>query len=233
VKRVKHCQSQECVDGIKARLDKYYDFFFIDEVQDFAGHDFNLLLNILPDRCETICVGDFFQHTYDTSLDGNVRTSLYKKLRSYIKEWERAGITVDMNSLAKTRRCSPEICGFVEQMGIAIESTGEANGSVFFVDEEMACEGIINNPSIPKLFLRDSGKFYCAGLNWGASKGMDRFKDVCVVLNKSSFDLYKKGKLSELNPQTKNRLYVACTRAHRHLYIMSYKWLEKYKNLNE
>ena len=231
--RIAHYCSTQCVDGIKARLDKYYDFFFIDEVQDFAGHDFNLLLNILPDRCETICVGDFFQHTYDTSLDGNVRTSLYKKLRSYIKEWERAGITVDMNSLAKTRRCSPEICGFVEQMGIAIESTGEANGSVFFVDEEMACEGIINNPSIPKLFLRDSGKFYCAGLNWGASKGMDRFKDVCVVLNKSSFDLYKKGKLSELNPQTKNRLYVACTRAHRHLYIMSYKWLEKYKNLNE
>ena len=84
----------------------------------------------------------------------------------------------------------------------------------------------------PKLFLKDSGKFYCAGLNWGASKGMDHFVDVCVVLNKSSFDLYKKSKLNDLNPQTKNKLYVACTRAHRNLYIMSYKWLEKYRNPN-
>ena len=227
--RIAHYCSTKCADGIKVRLDKYYDYFLIDEVQDFAGHDFNLLLNILPDRCETICVGDFFQHTYDTSLDGNVRSSLYKKLRPYIKEWEKVDVEVDTSSLAKTRRCSNEICEFVTGLGISIESTGEAKGSVFLVDDELACEEIINNSLIPKLFLRDSGKFYCAGLNWGASKGMDHFVDVCVVLNKSSFDLYKKDKLNELNPQTKNKLYVACTRAHRNLYVMSYKWLEKYK----
>ena len=63
----------------------------------------------------------------------------------------------------------------------------------------------------------------------GASKGLDHFVDVCVVLNKSSYTLYRMGKLAELNPQTRNKLYVACTRAHRHLYVMSYKWLEKYR----
>ena len=231
--RIAHYCSTQCADGIKARLDKYYDFFLIDEVQDFAGHDFNLLMSILPDRCETICVGDFYQHTYDTSLDGNVRSSLYKKYRPYIKKWEKVGVNVDTSSLARTRRCSMDVCDCVKGLGIEIESTGEAKGTVSFVDEELACEEIINNPSIPKLFLKDSGKFYCAGLNWGASKGMDSFEDVCVVLNKSSFDLYKKSKLTNLNPQTKNKLYVACTRAHRNLYIMSYKWLEKYRNPND
>ena len=146
-----------------------------------------------------------------------------------MKEWKKVGVVVDTATLSRTRRCSPEICEFVRQMGIAIESTGEAEGSVFYVEDEAKCEEIINNPSIPKLFLMEGNKYFCAGMNWGASKGLDHFVDVCVVLNKSSFDLYKKGKLCELNPKTKNKLYVACTRAHRHLYIMSYKFLEKYK----
>lgn len=227
--RIAHFCNAQCVDGIKARLDKYYDYFLIDEVQDFAGHDFNLLLNILPQRCETVCVGDFFQHTYDTSLDGNVRSSLYKNWQRYVKEWGRVGVDVDAATLSKTRRCSPEICNFVCQMGITIKSTGEAEGSVFFVEDESNCDEIINNSSIPKLFLKEGNKFFCFGMNWGASKGLDHFVDVCVVLNKSTFDLFKKGKLSDLPPKTKNKLYVACTRAHRHLYIMSYTWLEKYK----
>ena len=114
--RIAHFCRAHCVDGIKARLDKYYDFFLIDEVQDFAGHDYNLLLSILPERCETICVGDFFQHTYDTSLDGNVRTTLYKDLRPYIKEWRKAGVMVDTDTLLRTHRCSPEICAFARHV---------------------------------------------------------------------------------------------------------------------
>lgn len=227
--RIAHYCKEQCSAGIKARLDKYYDYLLIDEVQDFAGHDFNLLLSILPDRCNTICVGDFFQHTYDTSLDGNVRKSLYKSFAPYIKEWKKVGVPIDTRSLARTRRCSPEICAFVETLGISIQSTGEAAGSVFYIDNEEECERIINEASIPKLFLKEGNKYFCSGMNWGASKGLDNFVDVCVVLNKSSLDLYQKGKLIDLNPQTKNKLYVACTRAHRHLYIMSYKWLEKYR----
>ena len=228
--RIAHYCRWHCVDGIRSRLDKYYDYLLIDEVQDFAGHDFNLLLSLLPDVCNTICVGDFFQHTYDTSLDGNVRSSLYKDLKRYIKEWKRVGAVVDVSSLEKTRRCSPDICSFIERMGITIQSTGESNGSVYYLDDEATCDAVIQNPSIPKLFLKEGDKFNCTGLNWGASKGMDHFMDICVVLNKSSFDLFQKGKLSGLNPQTKNKLYVACSRAHRHLYLMSYKWLIKYKH---
>lgn len=60
-------------------------------------------------------------------------------------------------------------------------------------------------------------------------KGLDHFNDVCVVLNKTTCDLFLKGRLEDLSAQTRNKLYVACTRAHRHLYIMSCKYLEKYK----
>lgn len=229
--RIAHYCNAQCVGNIKARLDKYYDYLLIDEVQDFAGNDFNLLLAILPESCNTICVGDFYQHTYDTSLDGNVRRSLYKGLVPYLKEWKKAGVGVDTESLAKTRRCSPEICKFVESLGIAIQSTGEAEGKVFLLDIENDIDVIVRDERIPKLFLEKSASYNCTGMNWGASKGIDAFTDVCVVLNQTTERLFQKGKLEELNPRTKNKLYVACTRAHRHLYIVSHKFLEKYKRL--
>ena len=50
-------------------------------------------------------------------------------------------------------------------------------------------------------------------------------------LHKGAMDCYSAGKLHELNPQTRNKLYVACTRAHRHLYLMSYRRLDKYRRL--
>ena len=227
--RIAHFCSNLCVDGIKARLDKYYDYFLIDEVQDFAGHDFNLLLSILPERCETICVGDFYQHTYDTSNDGNVNSGLYYELKRYLRKWTAVGVTVDTTTLSKTHRCSTEVCSFVNDLGIAIESTGEASGHIYVLDREEAIDEILTNDRIPKLFLEKSNRFQCASMNWGASKGIDSFKDVCVVLNKTTQALFEKGKLNELNPQTKNKLYVACTRAHRHLFIVSFKWLEKYE----
>lgn len=219
------------VDYIKERLDKYYDFFFIDEVQDLAGHDYNLLLSIIPNRCESLFVGDFYQHTYKTSNDGNVNHGLYDVYKRYLKKWMDAGVTVDTKTLSKTHRCSTEVCSFVNAIGIGIESTGEASGHVYILNQEEEVEAIIANGKIPKLFLEKSNQFRCASMNWGASKGINSFADVCVVMNKTTQALLEKGRLDELNPKTKNKLYVACTRAHRHLYIVSYKFLEKYKKV--
>lgn len=227
--RIAHYCKEHCTDNIQNRLDTYYDFFFIDEVQDIAGHDFNLLLSIIPNKCNVLFVGDFFQHTYDTSNDGNVNESLYKDYKKYLRRWENAGVTTDINSLSKTHRCSAEICEFVKRMGISIETTGEAQGHVFVLDNERDVDTIVENERIPKLFLESSNNYKCSSMNWGASKGIDSFTDVCVVLNKTTQSLFQKGNLDTLNSKTKNKLYVACTRAHRHLYITNYQFLEKYR----
>ena len=227
--RIARFCKNHCADSIKNRLDKYYDFFLIDEIQDIAGHDFNLLLSIIPNKCNILFVGDFFQHTYDTSNDGNVNKNLYNDYKKYLKHWKNAGVTIDTISLSKTHRCSTEICAFISEMGISIESTNETQGHVFVLDNEQEVDAIVKDDSIPKLFLDNSTNYRCASMNWGASKGIDTFTDVCVILNKTTQLLFQNGKLVDLNPRTKNKLYVACTRAHRHLYITSYKFLEKYK----
>ena len=227
--RLAHFCKEQCANDIKERLDKYYDYFFVDEVQDIAGHDFNLLLSIIPDSCSSLFVGDFFQHTFDTSRDGVVNKSLYDNYKQFVRKWELANVEIDTKSLAKTHRCSKDVCGFVSQLGIAIESTEMAKGCVSYVDDEQMCDELMCDSNIPKLFYQDSSKYACASMNWGESKGLDHFNDVCVVLNKTTCDLFLKGRLEDLSAQTRNKLYVACTRAHRHLYIMSCKYLEKYK----
>ena len=37
-----------CVNLIKERIEKFYDYFMFDEIQDLGGHDFNLLQAITP-----------------------------------------------------------------------------------------------------------------------------------------------------------------------------------------
>ena len=60
---------QQCKDMIIARMEKYYDCFMFDEVQDLGGHDFNLIQSIIPNHIDCLFVGDFYQHTFDTSKE--------------------------------------------------------------------------------------------------------------------------------------------------------------------
>ena len=87
------------------------------------------------------------------------------------------------------------------------------------LDNAQDVDAIVNDDSIPKLFLSESSNYRCISMNWGASKGIDSFMDVCVVLNKNTLSLFLRGELANLKSVSKNKLYVACTRAHRHLYI--------------
>ena len=55
--------------------------------------------------------------------------------------------------------------------------------------------------------------------NWGETKGEDKYMDVCVLLNKATSKRMSSGTLSELAQLTKNKLYVAITRAKGNVYI--------------
>lgn len=46
-----------------------------------------------------------------------------------------------------------------------------------------------------------------------------KYTDVCVLLNKTTSKKMAAGKLAELAPMTKNKLYVAITRAKGNVYI--------------
>ena len=106
---------------------------FIDEIQDFAGNDFNFIKKISELDLNVLYVGDFYQHTFDTSRDGNVNKSLHNDYLKYQKQFEELGFQVDLNSLEKSYRCSPSLCEFISRkLGIKIDSHRISNSNVVF-----------------------------------------------------------------------------------------------------
>ncbi|MFC7368283.1 DNA helicase UvrD [Vreelandella zhaodongensis] len=207
---------------VSERVEKYFDLVCFDEVQDFGGHDFNFICKLSPKIESLLLVGDFFQHTFDTSRDGNVNSNIHKNIDTYTRKLTQAGYTLDTDLLSHSYRCSPTTCSFVYQnTGIQIESHRDDETIIQFVQSTTLAEKIYYDENIVKLFFRDSKRYNGFTENWGATKGLDCFLDVCIVLNATTLQHYKKSKLHELAPQTKNKFYVACTRAKRNIFFVS------------
>lgn len=225
----KLCQ-ECCANLIRERIEKFYDCLMIDEVQDLGGHDFNLVQTIIPRTIDCLFVGDFFQHTYDTSKDGPTNSGLYDNLKKYKKRWSDNGVIVDEQTLSNSHRCSPKTCEFVQaNLGIAIASHRTDETEIRLIDTQEEADAIFANDDIVKLFYQDANKYGCYASNWGASKGLDKFQDVCIVLNKSTLKAYNSGRLNAISPSTLNKLYVACTRAKGNIYFVPYTFVDQYK----
>ena len=224
----KYCSEYYLTD-IKHRIEKYFDHFYFDEAQDLGGHDFDFIHSLLPLNIETLLVGDFFQHTFETSADGNVRSSLYDDYKKYHKIW--SNVRIDVATLSKSYRCTKQVCDFVQgSIGIAIESQSSDESQVIFIDKQEDADTILQDDRVMKLVVQENYKYLFKAMNWGASKGMDDFEDVCVVLYQKAYKHYCANTLAQLPASSRNKLYVACTRAHRHLYIVSDKYAKAYKN---
>ena len=223
-------EQYKVVDEIISRVEKYFDNVCIDEVQDFAGHDFNFLLQIVIANVNQLLVGDFYQHTFDTSRDGLTNKTLHDSYEKYKQRFIKAGYTVDTETLSRSYRCSANTCDFVSNnIGIMLFSHREDVTNVEYINSKERAKELFTCPKTVKLFYQASYKYKGFTENWGATKGEDHYEDVCVVLNPNTLNKYSKGKLRELPPQTKNKLYVACTRAKRNLYLIPERLLSDCK----
>ena len=215
------------MEGLKRRLEKYFDEFIVDEIQDIAGRDFSFLEQLMTANINMLFVGDFYQHTYDTSRDGNANKNLFDSIPSYEAHFLNRGFLSDKTSLVKSRRCSPSICRFItKNLGIEIDSnqnteTNSEASDVIFISEQAQIDTILADPNIVKLHFKNSSKYGSNHKNWGETKGEDHYQDVCVMLNKTTAEKYAAGKLCELAPSTRNKLYVAITRAHGKVYLIN------------
>jgi len=215
---------------IENRLSKYFDNILIDEIQDFGGHDFNFLKTLVKADANIVFVGDFYQHTFDTSRDGSVNGRIHNDYLDYQGRFESMGLLSDTTRLIKSYRCSPTICNFIsDSLEINIESHCDDETNIEFVDNQEDADKVFMNNDIVKIFYQEHYKYDCYSRNWGSCKGEDQYHDVCVVLNATALGKYKKGSLVELPPQSKNKLYVALSRTRGNLYLISDKLFKKYK----
>jgi superfamily I DNA/RNA helicase len=210
------------LDDVKLRIQKFYDQFVIDEVQDFSANDFNFINALAEADVDILYVGDYFQHTYDTSRDGNTRQNLYKNgYEEYKKQFNKV-LEIDDQSLLTSYRCSKTICDFVtSNLGVAIEAYKNNETTIEVVKDEDLIKEHMTNSDIPKLFYQAHSNYDCLSTNWGASKGIDHFVDVCVVFNLTTWPMVERNDFSKIAPSTKNKLYVALTRARRNVYFIN------------
>ena len=210
-----------CIPALLNRIARYYDKVCVDEVQDFGGHDFNLLKHIVRAPVQILLVGDFYQHTYSTSTDGNVNKGLHDSYERFQRGLRDAGLTVDTEALVKSHRCSATVCSFVrEHVGIDIHPAQERQTKIQIIEDKQHAADLFADDATVKLFFKEHYLYACHAQTWGASKGQDHYQDVCVVLNATSWKGYKTGGLSGLAALSRNKLYVACTRARGNLYLM-------------
>lgn len=223
----KWLSSDDYLHEVLARLERFFDVVCVDEVQDFAGNDFNLLLHLAKAKVGMLMVGDFRQHTYDTSRDGSTRGSLYDDFDRYIRYFRDAGITVDLDTLAKSRRCSPAVCSFItERLGIPMQTSLTHSAEIVLVDNQDHANALRARPDVVKLFYKEHYKYACHSQNWGASKGEDHYDEICVVLNKTTLQRYQKGELHKLAPSTLNKLYVALSRSRGNVYLIPHSYFD-------
>lgn len=226
----KALDARGCITELQHRIERYYDKVCVDEVQDFGGHDFNLLKQIVQANVEILLVGDFYQHTYSTSTDGNVNKGLHDSYERFKEGLRRAGLTVDAASLVKSHRCSTTVCSFIrDHIGVDIQSAAERASNVSIVEDSATASELHARADTVKLFFKEHYLYPCHSQTWGASKGQDHYQDVCVVLNATSWKKYCGRNLSGLAALSRNKLYVACSRARGDLYLMPDSLLKPFK----
>lgn len=204
------------------RLNLFYDAVLIDEFQDFREYDYEVIMALAELLNDVVLVGDYHQHSVSAKNNSGKPFKSKKGQISYedfVAAITKAGFTVDTTTLAKSRRCSVDVCNYISQkLGIDIISNGDNAGDVIWVNEDAV--SVLNNNQITKLVFQDAANYTFSSLNWSYSKG-DTVDSACVILTDGLDELDS----DAFNPKkvmtsTLNKLYVAMTRSRGDLYLM-------------
>ncbi|AXG70598.1 viral (superfamily 1) RNA helicase [Kordia sp. SMS9] len=218
---------ENLIEDVKLRLEKFCDYFYYDEVQDLGSHDFNFIMELSKSNLNFLFVGDFYQHTYVTSFDRNVNVNLHKDFYKYLKRFEAYDIKIDLKTLSNSWRCSPTICNYItDNLDINIGSHRTDQTKITLIEDKQKLIPILNNNNIIKLVYNNANKRDFKAKNWGECKGEDDFIDTCIIMNTTTYNLYKKDNLKKLAKRTKNKLYVALSRTRGNCYLVNEKLLK-------
>lgn len=206
------------------RIARIYSHIYIDEVQDLAGYDLELLKLFFTCTSNILLVGDPRQGTYSTN--SAPKNKQYKKTQIiyFFDSFPKGSIEIDNDSLNVNYRCIEPICTlsnkfFPDLPGVKSGNTNTTeHDGVFFV-KEADIENYLK--TYTPLQLRDSRRTNVNEghpvMNFGESKGLS-FDRVLIYPTKPFLEWLSKGK--ELAPTSRSKLYVALTRARQSVGII-------------
>jgi len=121
----------EKVNGeIISRISRIYSHIFVDEVQDLAGYDLEIIKLLFKSNIETILVGDPRQVTYLTNHYRKYPKYKYGKIKEFLQN-ECKGLidenTIDETSLKKSHRNNQAICEYSSKLHTELENSEPCN----------------------------------------------------------------------------------------------------------
>jgi hypothetical protein len=97
------------------RLEKIYDYIYIDEMQDLAGYDLELLERLFSSQIVTVAVGDPRQGTFSTNLAAKNRKFSRSGIMDWIDSKRMCGIFV-VEEKVHCHRSNQAICNFADAL---------------------------------------------------------------------------------------------------------------------
>jgi len=218
-KFVFECNKKSNNEVIK-RLSRIYSYIFIDEIQDLAGWDLEILNLLFSSSSNILLVGDPRQVTYLTHHPKKYKKYIDGKIIEFIKAECHDNICdIDENMLKFSHRNNKFICDFSSNLYPNFIKNEPCNcpecrkynpehQGIFLIknaDVNAYCE---KYKPVTKLLYQ---KANFPDLNFGASKGLS-FDRVLIYPTDKILKYIKNGKINEIE-SVKAKFYVALTRA--------------------
>lgn len=202
------------------RLSRVYPSIFIDEVQDLAGYDLEIIKLLFKSSSNVTLVGDPRQVTYLTHNERKYDKYTYGKIADFVKtECKKLNCTIDDKSLNKSYRNNLPMCKLSSSLYPSHlecqpgQSKTSTHDGVFLIKESQKEEYLRKyNPMQLRLKRSSAGpnKEYPVQ-NFGESKGISY--DRVLIYPTADMGKWIKNHSYHLKDKTRAQLYVALTRA--------------------
>jgi hypothetical protein len=218
------------------RISRVFRHIFVDEVQDLAGYDLDILAALFRSPARVLLVGDPRQVTYLTHNEARNSNYAHGGILRFLKEKlpKKVRFEIDDKSLNKSHRNSNAICSLSSKLypdmeAITACSCGscrdkEVDGAGIFIVRRADYNRYVE--MYHPMQLRD--KVTSAGvderfpaMNFGESKG--RGFDRVIILPTEPMLRWICNVDEQLKPHTRAKFYVALTRA-RHSVALVADW---------
>ncbi len=217
------------------RLRQIYTHIFIDEVQDLAGYDLELIKLMMREGIKVYLVGDPRQVTYLTHhpkkhpkyKDGKIKDFIVNELPKIIS------CTIDEDTLSVSHRNNQDICDLASKLypDLAASSPCEcidcvasrhvSNKGIYLVHPDHVENYVSDNNTVIQLRWdkRSMTSPSITSYNFGNSKGLG-FDHVLIYPTQDMHGwLFDNG--VDLSSETRAKLYVAITRARHSVAFVS------------
>lgn len=111
------------------RISQCFDNIFIDEVQDLAGYDLEILKELFNCQSNILLVGDPRQATYSTNNAQKYAKFKKSEIVNFFSD-DTIKIDTDDKSLTVNHRCSPQICEYSNTLYPDLAESTSGNDSV-------------------------------------------------------------------------------------------------------